>query len=151
MAVFVSCYRVLITGYSLKLSDVFSIQGLQFVGFLPVSIGIFYSVKADEINVESAVDESLPESDSFFDIFQAEALEIGLEHYVLVRDLMHVLVPAQNLYLLLGESFLAHSGPPFPDGWQKKRHPAINFLYYYIVSSLDGVFCFLLSCPNYGV
>ena len=53
--------------------------GLQFpafiVGFLPVSIGIFYSVKADEINVESAVDESLPESDSFFDIFQAEALE----------------------------------------------------------------------------
>ena len=97
--------------------------GLQFpafiVGFLPVSIGVFHSAKADEIDVESAVDESLPESDSFSDIFQAEALEVGLEHYVLVCDLMYVLVPAQNLYLLLGESFLAHSFPPFPDGWQK--------------------------------
>ena len=109
--------------------------GLQFpafiVGFLPVSIGIFYSVKADEINVESAVDESLPESDSFFDIFQAEALEIGLKHYVLVRDLMHVLVPAQNLYLFLGESFLAHIGPHFRTD---DRKTAIQQLTSYIIT-----------------
>lgn len=44
--------------------------------------------------VESTVDKSLSQSDSFFDVFQAEALEVGLEHYVLVRDLVHILVPA---------------------------------------------------------
>ena len=66
--------------------------------------------------VESTVDKSLPESDPFFDIFQAEALEVSLKHDVLVRNLIYVLVLAQNLYLLLGKSFPAHAGPPFLDG-----------------------------------
>ena len=39
------------------------------VDFLPVSIGGFYSFETDDINVESTVDKSLPESDPFFDIF----------------------------------------------------------------------------------
>ena len=36
------------------------------VDFLPVSIGGFYSFETDDINVESTVDKSLPESDPFF-------------------------------------------------------------------------------------
>ena len=72
--------------------------GLQFfvliVDFLPVFIGASQSVETNDIDVESTVDKGLSQSDSFFDVFQAEALEVGLEHYLLVRDLVHILVPA---------------------------------------------------------
>ena len=72
--------------------------GLQFfvlvVDSFPIFIGIFHSFKTNDIDVKSTVDKSLSQSDSFFDVFQAEALEVGLEHYVLVRDLVHILVPA---------------------------------------------------------
>ena len=66
--------------------------------------------------VESTVDKSLPESDPFFDIFQEEALEVSLKHDVLVRNLIYVLVLAQNLYLFRGNSFSTHASLPFLDG-----------------------------------